>query len=694
MTYRVGIDIGGTFTDFALLSCASGRIATHKRLTTSVSPAIGVLQGLTELLEQENVSSSALEGVVHGTTLITNAVIERKGARLGMLTTSGFKDVPEMREEHRYDMFDLRINFPEPLVKRAHRVEIDERVYYDGKVGRALELSTIQEAVRFLVEEHDIESIAVCFMHAYANPDHERRTKQTIAAVHPDLFVSLSSDVFPDIREFSRWTTTCINAYTQPVIDRYLDQLEKGLEDLGIDAPLFIMTSSGGTVSPAIARMFPVRILESGPAAGVLMSSVHGKRLSRSELLSFDMGGTTAKGALISAGKVSKRYDIEIGRVHDFKAGSGFVAKIPAIDMIEIGFGGGSIAAVDSRGLLSVGPQSAGAAPGPACYDLGGQAATLTDANLVLGYLAAESFLGGRFSLNEAAARSALKTQISEVLNLSLARTAFGIHEVVNEGIARAFRIHASERGFDYRGCAMVAFGGSGPIHAIAVARKLRVPQVIYPVGAGVMSAFGLLASPLVFEALQGKQVFLNALSESMLSETFSALKSEASQLLIESGIPPAQIRYQLRLDMRYAGQGHTIEVQLPTHSSDRDNLSALETLFKQHYATLYAHIELDSPIEITTFKVGALGPEPSFPSDYQCKVIEATERHTTRPVFFQAYNDYIECPVRQRVALRAGETLKGPLIVEETESTVVIDPGTQLVVDPSFNLIGEVDLV
>ena len=400
MSHRVGIDIGGTFTDFALLDISSGRIATHKRLTTPAAPARGVLEGLSDLLVREQVPVEQLEAVIHGTTLITNAVIERKGARIGMITTAGFADVLEMANEHRYEMFDLRITYPAPLVERSCRVEINERIRYDGHVETVLTQSEVRLAVRHLVEQKGIESLAVCFLHSYANPEHEREVRDIVRADYPELFVSISSEVFPDIREFSRWTTTCINAYTQPLLDRYLHDLEQGLFARQIRAPLFIMTSSGGTATPAIARKFPVRIMESGPAAGVLMSARHGEMLSIKNLLSFDMGGTTAKGALIINGAANKRYELEVGRVHDFKPGSGLVAKIPAIDMIEIGYGGGSTSAIDARGLLAVGPDSAGAQPGPACYQQGGKEATLTDANLVLGYLDGASFLGGNFDLS------------------------------------------------------------------------------------------------------------------------------------------------------------------------------------------------------------------------------------------------------------------------------------------------------
>jgi N-methylhydantoinase A len=420
------------------------------------------------------------------------------------------------------------------------------------------------------------------------------------------------------------------------------------------------------------------------------MSARHGEMLSIKNLLSFDMGGTTAKGALIIDGAVNKRYEIEVGRVHDFKPGSGLVAKIPAIDMIEIGYGGGSMSAIDARGLLAVGPDSAGAQPGPACYQQGGKRATLTDANLVLGYLDRASFLGGNFDLSLPDAEAAIVEGVSEKLDLSLARSAWGIHDVVNEGIARAFRIHASERGVDYRNSAIVAFGGSGPIHAIAVARKLRAPQVIFPVGAGVMSAFGLLASPLTFEVLQGKQVFLDRLTLEAFVEAFDRLMAESSQALVGAGVASSDIKYRLRLDMRYAGQGHAIEVALPEQRSLVEIFPTIEERFAERYAGLYAPVDLEAPVEITTWKVGAVGPLPFFPEGYKTwrSSDDTCQPHVTRSVYFNEHEDYIPCRVINRMSLRSGDRFEGPLIIEERESTAVIGPACDVVVDKTLSLI------
>ena len=569
MTYRLGVDIGGTFTDFALFDATGSRIAVHKQLTTPADPSLAVVEGTAALLEREKVAMDEVESIAHGTTLVTNSVIERRGAKTGMLVTAGFRDILDMGFEQRYDLFDLRLTWPDPLVPRRLRREVRERVATDGRVAEALDLEGVREAVRDLVDRDGIESLAICFLHAYANPVHEEAAGDLARGEFPGLHVSRSAEVFANMREYERWTTATMNAYTQPMFDRYMERLELGLSGLGFVGRLHIMTSSGATIVPETARRFPVRALESGPAAGALMSAYHGRRLELPDLLSFDMGGTTAKGALIRRYAPLKQYDLEVGRVHEFKRGSGLPVKLPVIDMIEIGSGGGSLARVDERGLIRVGPRSAGADPGPACYGKGGTGATLTDANVVLGYLDPGFFLGGEMRLDADAARTAIERHVAEPAGLDPIRAAWGVHEIANEDVARAFRIHASERGFDYRGSSMVAFGGSGPVHALAIARKLRIPRVIFPIGAGVMSALGLLVSPLGFEVSRSRRVYVADLDSGRFEEALAPLIDEASGFLRRAGVEDPAI--VCRLDMRFQGQGYEIEVTLPIPDRTRD---------------------------------------------------------------------------------------------------------------------------
>ncbi|MCH9673718.1 MAG: hydantoinase/oxoprolinase family protein, partial [Gammaproteobacteria bacterium] len=430
---RLGIDVGGTFTDFALVNDADGTVATYKQLTTPTDPSESVLDGIDRLLAREKVALTDVGVVAHGTTLITNAVIERKGARTGMLVTEGFLDVLDVGMESRYDLFDLRIEFAAPVVPRQLRRGIPERIQHDGAVQIELDEQAIRDAAHALVTEQACTALAICFLHAYVNPAHEQRAAAIVAEMYPDLAISTSSDVVPVMREFERWSTTTVNAYAQPLAQSYLGRIERELMQRGFAGAFLIMTSSGGAVTASEARRWPVRLIESGPAAGALMAAVVGEAAGYPDVLSFDMGGTTAKGAIVRGGRPLKRYRLEVAREHEFKAGSGLPLLIPVIDMIEIGAGGGSLAKVDNRGLLEVGPLSAGADPGPASYGRGGDAPTLTDANAVLGYLVPERFLGGEMPLNRALAEAALTEKIALPLDIDVARAAWGTHEVINE---------------------------------------------------------------------------------------------------------------------------------------------------------------------------------------------------------------------------------------------------------------------
>lgn len=692
MSYRIGIDIGGTFTDFALFGAAGRTLAIHKQLTTPADPSQAVIEGVDALLRRSDVAITAIDEIVHGTTLVTNAVIERRGAVTGMLTTAGFRDILDMREEKRYDVFDLRITYPDPIVPRNRRREVSERTHFDGTVETAVDVDGAVQAARALRDEEGIEALAVCFLHAYANPAHEMAVAGAIREALPELHLCTSGEVFPGRREYDRFTTACINAYTQPLFDRYLTRLEEGLSGLGFGGRFYVMSSSGGTLAPDVARRFPVRVVESGPAAGAQMSVFHGEALGKPDLLSFDMGGTTAKGALVRDGQALKVYGHEVARQHDFKAGSGLPVRSPVIDMIEIGAGGGSIAEVDARGTIKVGPRSASADPGPACYGRDGQEATLTDANLLLGYLDPTFFLGGQMSLDKQAAERALAARIAAPLSLEVERAAWGIHEIICEDVARAFRIHASERGFDYRGSSMIGFGGSGPLHALRVARKLRIPQVVFPVAAGVMSALGLLASPLSFEVARTRERFVADLNDADFEATFAELSTQAREPLLGTGLEANDIQIIRQLDMRYHGQGHEIAVTVPPGTG----LSELPALFRAQYESLYQFSYLDAPLVITNWKVEARGPAAALSSGYQLSDIDSgqasTQSHEAikgrRRAYFGDEGGWHDTAVYDRYALAPGATVEGPALIEERESTVVVGPRDSVAVDAAFNLI------
>jgi N-methylhydantoinase A len=689
--YRVGVDIGGTFTDFVLVHEGTGTMHFAKELTTPRDPSQAVLAGVRDVLAGHGVSIADVKAIVHGTTLATNAVIERRGAITGLLTTRGFADLLDLARETRYDLFDLRLRFPQPLVPRHLRRELDERVRYDGEVLRPLDVAEVDRALDDLVEHQGIQALAICLLHAYANPAHEQQASDHVRARHPGLAVSTSAEVFPFMGEYERFTTTTINAYVQPMVDRYLDRLEDALRAAGFRGVLYVMTSAGGTMQLQTARRFPVRLLESGPVGGALMAATVGRQIRRPDLLSFDMGGTTAKGCIVLGHEPRKKYAFEVARVHEFKAGSGLPVRGPFVDMVEIGAGGGSIAEVDARGLLRVGPRSAGADPGPACYDRGGTQPTLTDANLVLGYLDPAFFNGGRMRLDAAAARRAIADGVARRLGLAPEAAAWGIHEVINEDVARAFRVHAAERGVDYRRCSMVAFGGSGPIHALRVARKLRIPSVVFPVGAGVMSAVGLLVSPLSFDAVRSHRVLLDDLKPADFDVRMQGLVDEAVSPLAAAGVGRADVTLERRLDMRYEGQGFEIEVAVPAHDPG-STLSRLPALFEARYAELFTVTSNTQPIEIVNWKVAATGPRPSMADAYR-PAPDTTGRVALkgrRPAWFAEAGAYVDCPVYDRYALEAGVELAGPALIEERESTCVVGPRERLRVDERLNLVAD----
>lgn len=693
MNWRLGIDIGGTFTDFALLDQAGQKLAIHKQLTTPLDPSAAVIDGIQEILKKNNVPISDVSVIAHGTTLVTNAVIERKGVLTGMLVTSGFEDILDTGMEQRYELFDLRITYPEPIVPRNLRKGISERIHFNGDIETEIDMKQVLGATQELVEIYNVKALAVCFLHSYVNSSHESAVVKFLQNQFPDLYISASSEVYPNMREFERWTTTAINAYTRPMTDHYLQKLEGDLKELGFDGQLYIMTSSGGMLSPITARRFPVRLLESGPAAGMLMSAVQGKALELPNILSFDLGGTTAKGALVRDYKPLKSEQMEVDRVNEARKGSGFPLRIPVLDMIEIGSGGGSIAGIDDRGLLKVGPRSAGANPGPACYGKDGGYAALTDANLLLGYLDPDFFLGGEMKLDKRASEIAIEKNVGLPLSLSTLRASWGIHDSASEDIARAFRIHAAERGFDYRNATMVAFGGSGPLHAMGVAEKLKIPRVVFPIGAGVYSALGLLASPLSFELSRSRRVIVDDIDLKIFSSLFEALADETTNSLREAGVPNNEIHISRQIEARYFGQTHEIEVYLPEEQSIDDTFYNLRKLFEKRYSEVYSFAVIDAPIEIINWKVIASGPKPDFKMGYTIDSEKNTQLDLaikgTREVYFEK-GGFQETPIYDRYLLTEGMKILGPALVEERESTCLITVGSKAFIDPVLNIIAE----
>ena len=710
MRARLGVDIGGTFTDLVVIDDATGTARVGKVLTTAKDPAHGVEEGIHALLDEAGVRSDAVRAVVHGTTLATNALIERKGAKTALLTTEGFRDALEIRREGRYDMYDLFIDPPPPLVPRHLRREVPERLLADGSILKTLDEAAARRALAELARE-GVEALAICLLHAYVNPAHERRLSEIAREVSPGLSVSCSSEVVPEIREYERASTTCANVYVAPLMARYLEDLERRLAALGIDGQLYIMQSSGGIAVPPLARRLPVRLIESGPAAGALAAAQAAGQRREPKLLSFDMGGTTAKACVIDDGVPLVGREFEVARADRFKKGSGLPIRVPVIELIEIGAGGGSIARVDRMGLLKVGPDSAGADPGPACYTLGGQHPTVTDADLLLGYLDAEFFLGGRMRLDREAAHRVVGEHVARRLGLDVTGAAWGIHRVVNENMAAAARIHGIERGRDLRQYPLFAFGGAGPVHCWQVAKILKVPRILIPFGAGAMSAYGLLAAPLAFDFVRTGRQRLDRADWPAINRLFAEMEEEGRALLARAGVAPADIHISRIAEMRHAGQGHEVECAMPLGALSTESLPTITASFENAYRALYHRLPHGVPIEALNWRLTVSGPQPSTglsrrsepgralirpPSVHASRTAPTTTgsaRATkgARQAYFAEVGGFVETPVYDRYALHAGAEFAGPAIVEERESTAVVGPGARCRVDDGFGLVVEI---
>jgi N-methylhydantoinase A/oxoprolinase/acetone carboxylase beta subunit len=690
--YAVGFDIGGTFTDFVRLDLETGAVSVYKSLTDAQDPARGVLQGLTAFMGHSNWSLGQVEAAIHSTTLITNAILERKGAATALLTTKGFRDILAMGREQIYDIYDLFAQFPDPLVPRYLRHGISERITREGKVRKAPDPAEVLAIVRHLCAQ-GVQSLAVVLLHSYRNPAHERLVRQLIGEAFPALALSLSAEVAPVVGEYERTATTVVDAYVKPLATAYLQRLAADLHALGYKRRLYLMLSGGGAATSETAREQPVRLLESGPAAGALAAAFYGRLAGLEDLLSFDMGGTTAKACLLQRGRAAVVHDLEVARVHRFKKGSGLPVVIPVMDMIEIGAGGGSLAWIDELGLLKVGPQSAGASPGPACYGLGGQQPTVTDANLRLGYLNPDYFLGGRMALDVDAARQAI-ARVAEPLRLSETQAAWGIYSVVNENMAAAARIHIIEKGKDPRRYAMVAFGGAGPAHASRVARILGMRCVIIPLAAGVTSALGCLAAPLAFEFVRAFPGQLDDIDWRDVTALFAELEHSGHAVLRDAGVGPTAISIARAADMRLVGQIHEITVPLPTEPLTARDLPAIKQAFYDLYRELYSRAYERLPIEVVNWRLVATGPTPSIRL-VRHAVAPGRSADTAlkghRPAYFPEAHGFVETPVYDRYRLPPGAPLQGPAILEEQESTVVIGPDDGAQTDAYLNLIVEV---
>lgn len=667
---RLSSDIGGTFTD--LVAERNGERLTRKVLTTHAAPERAVIDGTLALLAEHQISPSAVELFIHGTTLATNAIIERKGALTAVIGTDGFRDVLEIGDESRFDQYDIFIDKPKPLVPRECRFTVRERVDAKGQVVLALDESTVRGLTHH-IREMGVQSVAVSLIHAYANPTHERRVREIIESECPGVVVSISSEVCPEVREYERTSTVTANAYVQPLMAGYLRRLGKELSERGFACPVYLMTSGGGLTTLETAARFPIRLVESGPAGGAILASHVAAECQENKVVSFDMGGTTAKICLIENLKPQSSRTFEVDRAARFMKGSGLPLRIPVIEMIEIGAGGGSIAHVDQLGRIAVGPESAGSEPGPACYGRGGTHPAVTDANVVVGRIDVERFAGGKMKLSPEQSRQALMQAVGSRLGLSENHAAYGVLEVVDENMANAARVHSVERGKDISGFTLIAFGGGAPLHAARMAEKLNIQRVIIPPNAGVGSAVGFLRAPIAFEVVRSKYMSLNAFDPTEANRLIKDMREEATAV-VRAGAPDSPLVEVCEAFMRYKGQGHEIVVRMPSRDLTESDAQALRERFEQAYAALFSSTIPKATIEIMTWSFSVSTQTERPVADRVPAVRRAPAKAAGEYPLFDAQTDTVlNVPVYERDEMAIGHEVHGPAIIAEYETTTFV---------------------
>jgi len=667
---RLGVDIGGTFTDVALE--ARGRRYSAKILTTPQAPERAVLDAIHAVIREAALAPADMSIIIHGTTLATNAIIERKGAKTALLTTEGFRDTIEIRHENRFEQYDVNIDLPPPLVSRRLRFPVRERIDARGRVLMPLDEAGVSSLADRLAAE-GIESVAIGFLHSFTNPAHERRAGELVAERLPAVPVTLSSDVSPEMREYERFSTACANAYVQPLISRYLANLQTLLRREGFVCPLFLMLSGGGLTAVETAIRFPVRLVESGPAGGAIFAGEIARQCGLDKVLSYDMGGTTAKICLIDDLKPQTSRAFEVARIYRFKKGSGLPLRIPVIEMVEIGAGGGSIARVDRLKRITVGPDSSGADPGPACYGRGGTAPTVTDADLLLGRIDPTGFSGGRMALDRDAAEAAMRREIAEPLALALELAALGVSEIVDENMANAARVHAIESGKDARGRTLIAFGGAAPLHAARMAEKLGLERVLVPSYAGVGSAVGFLRAPIAYEIVRSSLQRLDQFDAATANALFAAMRGEAEPI-VRRGAGEAPLTETRSAFMRYRGQGHEIAVPLSTRIYRDDDAALLRAAFEDEYRRLYSRVIPGVEVEILSWVLLLSAPVPAETTAPQ----PAPEPHTpqparSRPVLDPETGEFVEVAIYERRDVLPGAAIPGPAVIVEDETSTVV---------------------
>jgi len=684
---RLAVDIGGTFTDVVLELPGGGRVTT-KLLTTCAHPGEAVLNGIRQVLQQSGIAPSDVGLIIHGTTLATNALIERSGAVTALLTTEGHRDALEMAHEDRFEQYDVMIDRPKPLVPRYLRLPVRERMDRDGRVLIPLDESSLS-AVLPVLDEHGVESVAIGYLHAFVNPVHEQRTAEWLQTARPELSISLASEVCPEIREFERLSTACANAYVRPLMARYLERLAGELTAQGFNCPFLLMTSGGGLTTLQTAARFPIRLVESGPAGGAILARQVAREGGLRRVLSFDMGGTTAKLCLIDDFEPLTSRSFEVDRVYRFRKGSGLPVRIPVIEMVEIGAGGGSIAQVDRLRRIQVGPESAGSEPGPAAYGRGGEKPAVTDADVRLGRIVASTFAGGAFELDVQAAENALRAEVADPLGLDTDSAAFGISEVVDENMAAAARAHAAEFGMDPGRRDMIAFGGAAPLHAARLGEKLGVNRIIIPAEAGVGSAVGFLLAPVAYEVVRSRQQNLSALQPEVVNTLMEDMRRESLDV-VRRGSSQQDLTETRHAYMRYAGQGHEIAVALPVETYGNQHGKIFRNAFEAVYSQLYGRIINGVDIEVLSWTLTISAPPTGLQELPEAGGEEqsATDPAGSQRLFDAARQQYVDAPVYLRERLHPGNRLTGPVLITESQTTTVVSSSYEAVIDARGHIV------